>query len=156
MHDKDPPAESVGPQDQHALSGHHNIQPIHQHQQGQNEGRSRRSEAAAAASESFSLSQMFSLAPWWLRGPSGGAQQNSSQGGHPRLGTPEGTPQRTFSLGLGAPETGLGLRWFVSGWRRGTVPSNKFNLRPFAVAQQMGFVDAASCPFCAVRTPHVP
>ena len=70
------------------------------------------------------------------------------------MGAPEGPPSGGFSMGLKAPDFGLGVRWFMYGWKRGSVPENKFKLRPFAVAEKMGSVDAASCPFCAVRTPQ--
>ncbi|KAL8431836.1 hypothetical protein ACSSS7_005011 [Eimeria intestinalis] len=83
-------------------------------------------------------------ASWLMRSPTeqeetlGGSPHAASLGVAPFLGSP--TPG-------GAP----GLRWLVSGWRRGDVPTNKFSVRPFAVAQQANLVDPKCCPFCCER-----
>ncbi|OEH75772.1 hypothetical protein cyc_05629 [Cyclospora cayetanensis] len=92
-----------------------------------------------ADSGSRSLSDIWTGAASWL-----GASLSE---GH--LGTSAGS----FARGSASltPEGGLGIRWFVSGWRRGSVPSNKFTVQPFAVAQQATLVDPKSCPFCAER-----
>lgn len=120
---------------------------------------------ARPVSDSSALPDMFAGASAWLEDPLKVFRQRQLLGSlsgailgpqqSHRGDSREGTGWAPAVRGLGAPnltpEGGLGLRWLVSGWRRGSVPNNKFDLRPFAVAQHMGQIDPASCPFCAVR-----
>lgn len=121
---------------------------------------------ARPVSDSSTLPDMFAGASTWLEDPLKVLRQRKLLGSlssailgpqqSHRGDSREGTGWAPAVRGLGAPnltpEGGLGLRWLVSGWRRGSVPNNKFDLRPFAVAQHMGQIDPASCPFCAVGT----
>ncbi|CDJ45350.1 hypothetical protein, conserved [Eimeria tenella] len=120
---------------------------------------------ARPVSDSSTLPDMFAGASTWLEDPLKVLRQRKLLGSlssailgpqqSHRGDSREGTGWAPAVRGLGAPnltpEGGLGLRWLVSGWRRGSVPNNKFDLRPFAVAQHMGQIDPASCPFCAER-----
>ncbi|KAL8271698.1 hypothetical protein Esti_004374 [Eimeria stiedai] len=100
-----------------------------------------------APSDSGSAPVLSPSLSHWLGDPASWLRRSRSEQDE---GLGRGRPPHSGSLG-GGPFLGSPTPGGAPGWRRGDVPTHKFSVRPFAVAQQANLVDPKCCPFCCER-----